>query len=61
MFQEVKQRQGDVLLDGVSQIRGAFIHNEIDGAVAKNGHPQQGKTCRYEQNASDKFTDCPAS
>ncbi len=61
MLKEVKQRQRDILLHGVSQVACAFGHDEMDRAVTKHRHPQQRETCRDKQYASDKLADRSAT
>ncbi|MNV72198.1 hypothetical protein D3C71_1652660 [compost metagenome] len=57
MLQEVEQRQGYVVLHRIGQIACPFVHDQINGAVAENGHPQQRKARRNEQHAGNEFTD----
>ena len=41
MLQEIKQGKRNILLNGIGEVSGALVHNEIDGAVSKHRHPHE--------------------
>lgn len=61
MLQEIKQGKRNILLNGIGEVSGALVHDEIDGAVSKHRHPHERKVSGNKQHASHELTNCPAA
>lgn len=58
---EIKQGKRNILLNGIGEVSGATVHDEIDGAVSKHRHPHERKAGGNKQHASHELTNCPAA